>query len=60
MFGMAMYRTLSHSLESLWSFDTHTSMHVSMPTHVVGDCRRTKVLAVLVRSEYALLETLQR
>ena len=36
------------------------SVHVSMPTHVVGDCRRTKVLAVLLCSEYALLETLQR
>ena len=35
-------------------------MHVSMPTHVVGDCRRTKVLAALLFSEYALLETLQR
>lgn len=36
------------------------SVHVSMPTHVVGDCRRTKVLAALLFSEYALLETLQR
>ena len=36
------------------------SVHVSMPTHVVGDCRRTKVLAVLLCSEHALLETLQR
>ena len=34
-------------------------MHVSMPT-VVGDCRHTKVLAVLLCSEYALRETLQR
>ena len=42
----------------------HTNMHVSMPTHVVeyvvGDCRRTKVLAVLLCSEYALRETVQR
>ena len=56
---MAMYRILSHSLESLWRVDMHTNMHVSMPT-VVGDCRRTKGLAVLLCSEYALRETLQR
>ena len=57
---MAMYRILSHSIESLWRLHMHTNMHVSMPTHVVGDCRYTKVLAVLLCSEYALWETLQR
>ena len=54
-----MYRILLPSLESLWRFRMHTNMHVSMPT-VAGDCRRTKVLAVLLCSEYALRETLQR
>ena len=58
-FGMAIYRILSHSLESLWRFHMHTNMHVSMPTYVVGDCRCTKVLAVLLRSERHLRETLQ-
>ena len=57
---MVMYRIQSHSLESLWRFHMHTNMHVSMPTHVVGDCRRTKVLSMLFCSEYALQETLQR
>ena len=59
---MVMYRILSHSLESPWRFHLPTDMHVSMPALVVGDCRRTKVLtvSVLLCSEYALRETLQR